>query len=425
MSEHGSARRAYLHIGAPKTGSTFLQGILWNNRDALLDHGVHVLGEDRGQHYRAGHDLRGLRFDPADPGVDWTGAWERMARRADESTALSVVVSDEHLASLRPDQVSRAVEALAPRHVHVVYATRDLVGLLPSEYQEFVKHGATASYDDWATDVLSADRRGPGRWFWRVHDVDDVVARWSTRVPLDQIHVITMPGPDAPRDEIWRRFASVLGVDHLVATADSETSNTSLGPAQVEVLRRVNAALPTDFPRWHRAGIARDVLANRVLNPLTTGGRLELRDDLQAEVLARAERAHAALPTLGCDLVGEVTDLAVDPTRLAGSPAPTAEDLLDVAVRALAGMTEHAGQMKDALVAERLERRQAEEAALEEHRRALAHALAAQDAAFWEQHPMARRIQDGKERVVAAEESNGVVRAAMSRYRRLRGGKPA
>jgi hypothetical protein len=425
VSEHAADRRAYLHIGAPKTGSTFLQGVLWNNREALLEHGVHMLGDDQGQHYRAGHDLRGRRFDPADPGVDWTGAWDRMARRAGESTAPGVVVSDEHLASLQPGQVTRAVEALAPREVHVVYATRDLVGLLPSEYQEFVKHGATASYDAWVADVLAANHRGPGRWFWRVHDAADVVARWSTGVPLERIHVITMPGPNAPRDEIWRRFASVLGVDPSVATAGPETVNTSLGPTEVEVLRRVNAALPSDFPRWHRTGIARDVLANRVLNPVSAGGRLELRSDLQEEVLHRAQQAAATLPTLGCDVVGRLDDLAFDPTRLSGSAPATPEDLVDVLVRALAGMAEHAAEMTDAMAAERLDRRRAEEAAREQHQREIEQALAAQDAAFWERHPVAHRIQRGKERVVAAEEGNGAVRAALSGYRRLRGGMRA
>ena len=163
-----------------------------------------------------------------------------------------------------------------------------------------------------------------------MHDAQDVVARWSTGVPLERIHVITMPRPDAPRDEIWRRFASVLGIDPSAATAEAEPSNTSLGPTEVEVLRLVNAALPSDFPRWHRTGVARDVLANRVLNPLSAGGRLELRDDLQAEVLARAERAHALLPTLGCDVVGEMDDLSVDATRLAGSEPPTPGEMVDV-----------------------------------------------------------------------------------------------
>ena len=421
MSDEAAVRRAYLHIGAPKTGSTFLQGVLWSNRETLLEHGVHMLGDDQGQHYRAGHDLRGLRFDPADPGVDWTGAWERMALRAGESSAPVVVVSDEHLASLHPDQVAHAVESLLPREVHVVYATRDLVGLLPSEYQEFVKHGATATYDEWAADVLSDERRGPGRWFWRVHDAKDVVARWSTSVALERVHVITMPGPDAPRDEIWRRFASVLGVDPAVASAGAEPSNTSLGSAEVEVLRRVNAALPADFPRWHRTGVARDVLANRVLNPLRTGGRLTLRDDLQTEVMARAERAFATLPTLGCHVVGDVGDLAVDSASLSSSLEATADDLVEVMVRALAGMTVHAGQARDVMAAERADRRRAEQAARDEHHRATAQALADQDAAFWAQHPLARRIQDGKERVVAAEQSSAMIRAAMAGYRRLRG----
>ena len=51
------AERVYLHVGLPKTATTYLQTILWANRDALEGQGVRLpgaaasrapLGEPRG-----------------------------------------------------------------------------------------------------------------------------------------------------------------------------------------------------------------------------------------------------------------------------------------------------------------------------------------------------------------------------------------
>jgi hypothetical protein len=412
------ARRAVLHIGAPKTGSTFLQELLWANHDVLTTQGVHMLGENQGQHYRAGHDLRGIPFDPADPGVDWTGAWDRMAERARTSEHSTVVISDEHLAALPPEQVDRAVGSLRPREIHVVYCTRDLPGLMPSEWQEFVKHGATATYDDWAEAVLSSAEEGPGRWFWRVHDAQSVVARWATGVTHDRIHVITMPSSSAPRTEIWRRFASILGCDPDVIEHLPITANPSLGPAAAEVLRRTNDNLPEEFPRWHRTGLVRDVLANEVLNPISPAGRPRLRGDLADQVLERAQATRRLLPALGCDVVGSLSDLDPDRSRLDGEGAPSDEVVADLSVAALAGLVEAMARLKDALIDER---REAESRLRREHDETMATALAEQEAYFWKQHPMARRIMTTKKRVVAAEAESRVVARGLDGYRRLRG----
>jgi hypothetical protein len=418
MHRQADPRQAFLHVGAPKTGSTFLQALLWANRDVLTTQSVHMLGENQGQHYRAGHDLRGLPFDPADPGVDWTGAWDRMAERAEASEHNGVVISDEHLAALSPAQVDRAVTSLRPREVHVVYCTRDLPGLMPSEWQEFVKHGATATYDDWAEAVLSSAEEGPGRWFWRVHDVQSVVARWATRVAHDRIHVITMPESSAPRTELWRRFASVLGCDPDVIEDLPSTANPSLGPAAAEVLRRVNDSLPDDFPRWHRTGIVRDVLANDVLNPIGPPGRPRLRRDLADQVLERAELTRQILPTLGCRVVGSLSDLDPDRSRLDGEDAPSDDAVAELSVAALAGFVQATARIKDALIDER---REAESRLRREHDEMIAAALAEQEAYFWQQHPMARRITTAKQRVVAAETGSRVVARGLDGYRRLRG----
>jgi hypothetical protein len=336
-----------LHVGAPKTGTTYLQGILWRNRDRLREEGLDVVGVNRGEHYRGGNDLRDLPFEPADPGIDWTGAWDALAKAAVGSRSLNVIVSDEHLASLTPTQVKRAVTSLAPREVHVVYATRNLEGLLPSEWQEYVKHRSPLTYPEWARRVLGNARKGPGRWFWSVHDAGDVVARWSTAVEPGHVHVLTLPPPSSPKDELWQRFAAVVGVPAEAAVEFDVEDNTSLGYAETELLRRVNQALPAEFPRWHHTGLARDVLARQILAPRSPSGRPELPADLRDQLRRRARRSAKGLAGSGCDLVGDLGSLDIPEEPRPGDAPPSDEEVLAAAVDAVAGLLVQMGRMRD------------------------------------------------------------------------------
>ena len=77
-----SANRVYLHIGEPKCGTTFLQGVLWQHREVLAGHGVSLPGVDVNDHYRAAQDLRAIEQAADDPGVKWAGAWDALAKEA-------------------------------------------------------------------------------------------------------------------------------------------------------------------------------------------------------------------------------------------------------------------------------------------------------------------------------------------------------
>ena len=63
-SEMPGSRRIYLHIGEPKTGTSFLQHAMWNNRDQLAAQGVVLPGYSYGGHIRASQDLRRFRGSP-------------------------------------------------------------------------------------------------------------------------------------------------------------------------------------------------------------------------------------------------------------------------------------------------------------------------------------------------------------------------
>jgi hypothetical protein len=343
----GPRRRAFIHVGAPKTGTTYLQGILWRNRPELRKAGLHIVGQGRGDHYRAGHDIRAVEYNPDDPRPDWAGSWNMLAALAVQSEAANTVISDEHLASLSPEQVQRAVDSLAHREVHVIYATRNLARLLPSEYQEYVKHRSQLTYEDWVTKVFGSRTKGPGHWFWLVHDPVDVMRRWTSAVPPERFHLMTLPPAGSPKDELWVRFAKVVGVDPAAAIDLDVEGNDSLGMAETEVLRRVNVALPESFPRWHHSGIARDILASRILGPRAQSGRPVLPDPLANEVLAQTARNVDGLKASECDIVGDLAVLEISDDLTVGQPEPTEGEIIDAAVDGLVGLLVHIGRMRD------------------------------------------------------------------------------
>ena len=69
--------RVFLHVGLPKTGTTYLQDCLWGNKQALAERGVLLPGRHRRRHLLASLDLRDdpkLRGGPATsrpPGRTW------------------------------------------------------------------------------------------------------------------------------------------------------------------------------------------------------------------------------------------------------------------------------------------------------------------------------------------------------------------
>jgi hypothetical protein len=72
--------RVLLHIGTPKTGTTFLQELMWHHRQALAAHGVHYPGATPQAQFDAAIDLQGVDFN------DWhnplgEGAWPALVEQ--------------------------------------------------------------------------------------------------------------------------------------------------------------------------------------------------------------------------------------------------------------------------------------------------------------------------------------------------------
>ena len=347
-SHHTAEARVFLHIGEPKTGTTFIQQVMWSNRAELAARGVALPGHHPQDHFRASQDLRGIPRLPTDPAGSWTGEWEILASQA-RQPGRTAVISHELFSAADAEQAARAVRSLQPAEVHVVLTVRDMATLLPAEWQETVKHRNARSWEDWLGDVIdreSADEDRRQWWFWRVHDSLAILRLWAGHVPPERIHVVTNPPRGSATGLLWERFAALLGIGPGSADLSRARPNASLGMAETEFLRRLNQALPAPdvVPDWFYMWNVKETVAHRAFADRPRGGRLVLPADRDAWAKEQSETLIAGLRQSGYHIAGDLDDLRPQQvTEPASSPSDQpAEAVLDAAVQAAAALV--AGQ---------------------------------------------------------------------------------
>ncbi|MCL2613082.1 MAG: hypothetical protein FWD95_07580 [Nocardioidaceae bacterium] len=321
--------RVFIHIGLPKTGTTYLQTLVWSNRDAVQEAGLLLPGRERRDHLLASMVVRGDR-NVVRRGPGAAEAWDRLRAAVADHRGTSLI-SHEFFCSASTAQWDRLVSDLAPAEVHVVVTAREPLGLFVSSWQESLKNRHTEALEDYGRTVSDDPTV---IWDWRALDLGLVLERLRPAVPDDRVHVVVGPGPGEPRSELWRRFAAVVGIEQDVLDAEAGFANSSMGVVEAELLRRVNGHLGVLGPAYERARWIRTLLADRLL-VRPDAERFRPADDQVADVRARGERALALLASGRYDVVGDPELLRVPsdvPARRHPSEVTDAE-LLDASVR--------------------------------------------------------------------------------------------
>jgi hypothetical protein len=341
--------RAFVHVGLPKTGTSYLQSVVWANLPALRAQGLVVVPHPGGPPARAqaGTQVMLALRDRLVAGHDPETATEVLDRFAAEVSAAGdadVLLTQEQLAGCTRPQIQALLGLLGEREVHVLVTARAVSRQVPSAWQERVKTRSTTSYADFVD--AARDRTEPARGFWRNQDLPAVLERWGETLPPAHVHVVTLPSSPGAPDELDRRYFGVLGVDHTQLQEAPTRSNSSLGAVQAELLRRVNVALGERLPkpRMGYARVAKWYLTEAFLLP--QGGRPPLLPQA-AEGWCRqlSDEWIGGIRDAAYDVVGDLADLLPDPSHFAPglSEADDAEQL-DAAVRALADILVHRDQ---------------------------------------------------------------------------------
>ncbi|MDP9443788.1 MAG: hypothetical protein M3P83_05360, partial [Actinomycetota bacterium] len=327
------AERIILHIGAPKTGTTFLQEVLFGNRDRLRAAGVLVPGRSRFDHGLAAGGVR------QGPHGRRHANWRQIVRAAHEWSG-TVIISNEWFSRAGARQAERAVQELGIANTHVVFTARDFVEQIPAAWQETLKIGESCSLDDF---LQSLDRER-GRWRWSVLDPAVALKRWRGDLPVEQVHVVTVPSRGSDPDLLWRRFAQLCGVDPVVCDTRPDRVRESLSAESASLLQLLGPSLReaiaaddnhwTETYRWLQR-----YLSHQLLVPMT-GSRIRLRPEQVTELRDRSWVTVQALTTARYDVVGDLAELtSAEPPPGARHPDDiTDRERLDVAMHLVADL---------------------------------------------------------------------------------------
>ena len=306
----------YLHVGGPKSGTTFIQQVLEHNAAVLAQAGVLVVGP-RLELIHAAMAVRGdARLDDLPAAA--RGAWDRVAEQVREWPGRSAVLSYELFANASAEQVRAALARLEGIEVHVVVTARDLGKAIASSWQEQLKFGVTKPLESWSPPGEGA---ADSEWGWRTMQPANVAARWGADLAPERVHVVTVPTGGAGPDELWHRFAAATGLGAVEGLDLAvERANESLGVVEAELLRRVNAGLDGRIRGGRQKSLwMRDLLAHTILAPI---GRepIGLSADHAEMAAAQAEAAITAITGAGWTVHGDLSDLRPSPVdaRLPG-----------------------------------------------------------------------------------------------------------
>lgn len=312
----------FVHIGAMKTGTSFLQRVLRDNPDALREDGAAFAGRrgwrDQVDGVRDVLQMHGNN----DPARDTSGAWQQLVDDMGRSE-VAQIISMEFLSFTGPERAARVVESLAPAEVQVVLSVRDAGRVIPAQWQEHTQNRGRQSWREWCEGITDTTATLPStpQGLLQALRVPRMVRSWSPTVPAGCFHVVTVPPSGSPPDELWRRFAAALSLSAERYRLPTRQANESLGHVSAELMRRLNERV-RDLPVSDYNRVVKALLGKRVLAARSGERKVLLPSMLAASAAAWDRRSVRAIRASPARVIGDLEDLALR--------TPTDPDLVEV-----------------------------------------------------------------------------------------------
>lgn len=303
------ARRVFVHIGTPKSGTTYLQSLWWHNRVALARKNLWLPGGSADGQFQASAVVRDNAGVLETMTEQQLGAWDRVVDEVD-AWQRDALISQEQLVEASREGAAAAIARLqsVTDEVHLVITARDLVRQVPSAWQQRVKHGSPTTLRRFFARVAKDD---PTFNFWHHQDVPRILERWAADLPPEHVHVVALPRPGADPGLLWQRTCELFGIDDTGLSLDAPVANEALAPAEIAFLRGVNA----HFRNAH-LDVALSRRVKGFMEPRLGGRppeRLALAPDMQAWLVERGNRMVDELAAAPWHVVGDLDDLRPDP----------------------------------------------------------------------------------------------------------------
>ena len=325
--------KAFLHIGPPKTGTTYLQSLLHQNRQLLRSKGLLVVRRSK-QQYEAASEV--TQKKPARASSVPQGIWSQLVKDVLHFDG-NAVLSHERYSLATAEQNERMRDDLADRELHVIFTLRDLTGVVSADWQESVKNGSASTWAEFCKAAIADDAKVLRN---RTRALRSMRA-WSKVLPPEQVHVVTVPPSGAPRELLWERFCSALGVDPDGTSTEQPRGNQSMGQVEVELIRRINELPESELSVHDRRPELKHFLAEEVLNRREDKTRVSIDHDTFKAARRESRAIAREIDKLGVQVIGDLGDLSASKFKDAGPDANAVSDaeLIDAAVDAIAALS--------------------------------------------------------------------------------------
>ena len=299
----------FIHIGAPKCGSTALQSWLDINRVTLAAQGVHYVSE--GAHWIApAKGLVGVSDRVSGKPVPMR-EWERLVAAVRKLTPDSggtsrAIVSSEWYAGASDEAVERAARDLDGSRMHVLLFVRPLSSTLVSAWQQALKLGGKQSLHEWLTTIFDEPTSPTAERAWGKHRYDLIAARWAKQIGGDRVSIVVLDPANPER--LFRTVEEIAGVAPGSASAAPSRTNQSLSPFESEVLLALNKEFYArgGTLRGYRQGVLRtfDGFVNSVR--AGTPEKMRLPNSWEPRVAALNEEIAAGIERSGVQIIGDL-----------------------------------------------------------------------------------------------------------------------
>jgi hypothetical protein len=300
----------FMHIGAPKCGSTALQSWLDINRANLAAQGAHYVSE--GAHWIAPAKALVGALDRVGGKPVPMREWERLVaavRKAtpDSGSTARAIISSEWYAGASDDAVERAVRDLDGSRMHVLLFVRPLSSTLVSAWQQALKLGGKQSLQEWLTTIFDEPTSPTAERAWGKHRYDLIAARWAKRIGGDRVSIVVLD-PTNP-ESLFRTVEEIAGVVPGSASAAPSRMNQSLSPFESDVLLALNKEFYVrgGTLRGYRQGVLRTF--DGYVDSVRTGTPEKLRfpQSWEPRVAALNEEIAVGIERSGAQIVGDLT----------------------------------------------------------------------------------------------------------------------
>ncbi len=237
----GIAAPVVIHVGLPKTGTTYLQRTF---HQAFGKSGQGPLDYPDVGFYN--HQI--ALYEPLGRFLPWkvrevsSAPWQRLQAAWSQPGERPLLLSAEALSALDAEGVAEFRRLLGDRPVErIVITTRALATLLPSHWQQNMKQGGRGDLASYAQRILDAvdARRSPSQMF----SFRETIRLWRTQFPDTRFSVLVMDGSHTQNLICFARLCG-LGPEHderlLASVPTAAEQNLSFSVEECRQLLVIN-----------------------------------------------------------------------------------------------------------------------------------------------------------------------------------------